>query len=380
MGLFAALEGAGRGFDVTVLEKNEVGSALLAWGPTRFFSPLGMNVSPQARKAIEVALPDDEALLTGPEMTDRVLRPLARSPMLAQRVLTRHRVIGVARLGMTRGDFAGHPLRSERPFQILAETASGERSFEADVVLDASGVTGRSCWMGEGGLPAAGERRLSFRIVRGLGSLEQRLLRMAGKTVLVVGHGHSAANAILRLAELCEESPQTRITWAFRSPHRRPCAEVPGDPLPERQRVASCANDLAAEPPAFLAVHRRACVESLRESETRLEVALSGGRGGVFDEVVSLTGYRPDLSFLSELALEISPVTEGSAGLARALSGVTDCLSVPRVRPESLASGEPGFFLIGAKSYGRSRNFLIRTGLEQLESIFDGITQTSLTV
>ena len=380
MGLFAAFEAVERGFDVTVLEKDRAGSALLAWGPTRFFSPLGMNVPPSVRRALEGALPDPEELLTGPQMVERVLEPLSRTPALEGRIRTGHRVAGVARAGMTRPDFAGHPLRAERPFRVLADTPAGERSFEADVVLDASGVTGQPCWMGEGGLPAAGERRLSSRIVRDLGSLERRLLRMAGTSVLVVGHGHSAATTILRLEGLCQREPGTRVTWAFRSPNRRPCAEVAGDPLPERQRVASSANDLAQDPPGFLSVERRAAVESLEEEGPRMRVRFTGGRGGLFDEIVSMTGYRPDLTFLSELAVEISPVTEGAAGLARALSGVTDCLSVPLVRPEDLASGEPGFFLIGAKSYGRSRNVLIRTGLEQLEPIFERIAQASLTV
>lgn len=377
MGLFAALEGVERGFDVTVLEKDEVGSALLRWGPTRFFSPFGMNVPPAVRRELtgwEGPQPPDEALLTGSEMVSQLLVPLAGSIRLAGRVLTRHRVVGVARAGMTRMDFAGHPLRAERPFRVMAETPAGERSFEADVVLDASGVTGQPCWMGEGGLPARGERRIASRIVRDLGALDRRFERLAGRRILLVGHGHSAATALLRLAELCRESPATRVTWAVRAANRRPCAEVADDPLPERQRVTSLANDLAQDPPGFLAVERRAMVEAVAQEQDGLAVELSGGRGGVFDEIVSLTGYRPDLGFLSELALEISPVTEGAARLSRALAGVTDCLSVPRVRSEDLASGEPGFYLIGAKSYGRSRNFLIRTGLGQLESIFDGVT------
>jgi hypothetical protein len=87
--------------------------------------------------------------------------------------------------------------------------------------------------------------------------------------------------------------------------------------------------------------------------------------------VLGFTGYRPDLSFLSELALEVSPATEGAAGVARALAGVTDCLAVPRVRPSDLDSGEPGFHLIGAKSYGRLPTFLLRNGLTQLEAILD---------
>jgi hypothetical protein len=40
------------------------------------------------------------------------------------------------------------------------------------------------------------------------------------------------------------------------------------------------------------------------------------------------------------------------------------------VTPESLASGEKNFFLIGHNSYGRLNNFLMRTGREQLDSIF----------
>ena len=377
MGLFAALAGVEKGFDVTVLEKDEVGSALLGWGPTRFFSPFGMNLPPAVRRALvgsERPLPPDEALLTGPEMVSQLLAPLAGSTRLAGRVLTGHRVVGVARAGMMRMDFAGHPLRAERPFRVLAETPAGERSFEADVVLDASGVTGQPCWMGDGGLPARGERRIASRIVRDLGGLDRRLDRLAGRSILLVGNGQSAATALLRLAELCRESPATRITWVVRAGNRRPCAEAAEDPLPERQRVVSLANDLAQAPPDFLVVERRAMVEAVAHGQDRLAVEFSGGRSGVYDEIVSLTGYRPDLSFLSELALEISPATEGAARLSRALAGVTDCLSIPRVRSEDLASGEPGFFLIGAKSYGRSRNFLIRTGLVQLDSVFDGVT------
>ena len=91
------------------------------------------------------------------------------------------------------------------------------------------------------------------------------------------------------------------------------------------------------------------------------------------DEIVGLTGYRPDLSFLSESAIEIDPGTEGAARLARALSNTVDCLSIPAVARADLASGEPGFHLIGAKSYGRSRTFLLQAGYAQLESILEGL-------
>jgi len=66
-----------------------------------------------------------------------------------------------------------------------------------------------------------------------------------------------------------------------------------------------------------------------------------------------------------------APATEGAARLSRALSNVTDCLTVPTLRPDDLDSGEPGFHLIGSKSYGRARTFLLKTGLAQLEQIFE---------
>ncbi len=373
IGLAAAFRLAERGHEVTVLEREGVGHALTRWGATRFFSPLGMNVPTGFRELLGGRLPPDDALLTGPEMVERVLKPVAQSSLLADRIRERHRVVAVGRAGMTRGDYAGHPLRAERPFHLLVETPDGERRFEADVVLDASGVTGLPSSLGAGGIPAAGERALANRLVRDLGTLEERLDSLEGRHTLLVGHGHSAATAILRLASLAVREAFTRLTWAVRCANRRPVLEAVPDPLPERQRIASGANDLAADPPPFLTVHRKAAVESLEARGRSISVRFTSGVEDDFHSVVALTGFRPDLSFVSELALEISPVTEGSARLSRALSNVTDCLSVPAVSPEDLGSGEPGFYLLGAKSYGRSRNFLLRTGLAHLETIVPAV-------
>ena len=354
---------------MTVLEREDVGHALTRWGATRFFSPLGMNVPGGFRELLGGRFPPDDVLLTGPEMVERVLKPVAESPLLADRIRARHRVLAIGRAGMTRGDYAGHPLRAERPFHLFVETPDGERRFEADVVLDASGVSGQPTFLGSGGIPAPGERALADRLVRDLGTLEDRLDSLGGRRTLLVGHGHSAATAILRLAPLAARG----VTWAVRSANRRPVLEVVADPLPERQRIASAANDLAAEPPPFLTVLRKAAVERLEAHGRSIRVRFSSGIEDDFDAVVALTGFRPDLSFVSELALEISPATEGSARLSRALASVTDCLSVPAASPDDLASGEAGFHLIGAKSYGRSRTFLLRTGLAHLEAILPTI-------
>jgi hypothetical protein len=133
------------------------------------------------------------------------------------------------------------------------------------------------------------------------------------------------------------------------------------------------------KPPAWLQVERRAAVEGIAPADGgKLRVHFAGGREFLVDHVIGLTGYRPDLSIISELAIDIDPATEGSAGLARALSNLTDCLSIPMVTPEDLASGERGFYLAGAKSYGRARTFLLQSGYAQLETILNRLASDSV--
>ena len=373
MGLCAALGARERGFEVTVLEQGAVGEALFRWGGTRFFTPLAMNLSAAARGVLGGGLPPEDSLLTGPEMAERVLVPLAGSRDLRGRVRTGCRVVSIGRAGLCRSDFAGHPLRAERPFRVVAERRGVEELHEAEVVLDASGGFSLPNAAGTGGLPALGEREAGERLIRDLGSLDRKLESMAAKSILLAGHGHSAATAILSLADLSNRAAGTRVTWAVRSANRRPCEEVADDPLPERRRVASAANALASSPPAWLSVRRRTSIEEIRPEGAGLRVRFSREGGEVFDEIAALTGSRPDFRFLSELALELSAATEGPSALSRALSGSTDCLAVPRVRPEDFATGEPNFYFVGAKSYGRRRTFLLRTGLAQLDGILDSL-------
>jgi thioredoxin reductase len=374
VGLAAALGGVRRGFEVTVLERDEVGASIRRWGETRFFSPLSMNLPPGAAEILGGRLPPDDALLTGPEFVDTVLVPLAACAELAGRIKLTHSVVAVGRSGLTRGDFARHPIRAERPFRLLVETPEGEQSMEADAVIDASGTYSLPVAIGSGGIPAPGERALAGCLIRHLGTLQERMNELRGKRILLVGHGHSAANAVVKLAALAAAAADTRVIWVTRSMNRRPCIEVASDPLPERQRIVSETNQLAAQPPSWLQVERRARVERIHQTaDGALRVAIGGELVILADEIVGLTGYRPDLSFLGELAIEIAPDTEGSAKLARALSNVTDCLSVPSLAPSDLDSGETGLYLAGSKSYGRARTFLLHSGYGQVETILDGI-------
>jgi hypothetical protein len=331
-----------------------------------------MNASPRMLELLGSDAPPSDALLTGSEMADHVLAPLVARDPLRGRVRTHTRVLAIGRRGLTRSDYAGHPLRAERPFRLVVENGL-EQTLEADAVFDASGGYAVPNPVGSGGLPARGEGRLGRRVLRTLGELDERLSELAGRRVLLVGDGHSAANAIIVLSALAARDPATRVVWAVRSLRRRPCEEIANDPLPESERVVAEANALAENPPPFLEMERRAAIDSFVEKSDGLTVGLGGDRSVCCDYVAGFTGFRPSQAIHSELTLEISPVTEGGARLYRAVSNVTDCLSVPQLTPRDLESGEPNYWFIGSRGYGRARTFLLQTGLAQVETILESI-------
>ncbi len=88
------------------------------------------------------------------------------------------------------------------------------------------------------------------------------------------------------------------------------------------------------------------------------------------DRVVSATGYRPDHTITSELRLDLDPIM----GATRALAPLIDpnehsCGTVPPHGVDELSHPEPGYWTVGAKSYGRAPTFLMATGYEQARSV-----------
>jgi thioredoxin reductase len=334
-----------------------------------------MNISPRVRQVLSGKLPPDEGILTGGEFVEAVLEPLSRLSAFDGRIHCGHRVIAIARSGLGKMGLPNHPLRAERPFRVLTEDIEGrEHLFEADFVFDASGVYGQPNWAGAAGMPAPGERRLGSRIVRHLYDFDGRQFqRYAGKRVLLVGHGHSAAHAILALNNILKQVTSTQLIWAVRTDRTKPILDIPDDPLLERARIAGAANQIAQNPPKNLQVFRRTHLDALVDSPFGLKVKLKAWRSFeelAVDEIITLTGYRPNLEMLRELSAEYSGVSEGVSGLYRALTNITDCLAKIDIKPQALQTGEPNFFVVGMKSYGRSSGFLLRSGIDQLEAIF----------
>ena len=210
IGLEAALHAADAGHDVQLFERGRVADSMRCWGHVRLFSPWKLNHSQLGLgqlRAAGVEPPDDDAFLTGAEHVAAYLDPLARSVLLSGRVHERHAVRHVGRETIGKADLIGGP-RDEHPFRLLVDGPSGERLVHADVVLDCSGTYGQPNWMGNGNVPALGERRLRSRIAYDLEDLASPD-RYAAQRLLLVGAGHSAATAL----ELVLELPQVHVIW-----------------------------------------------------------------------------------------------------------------------------------------------------------------------
>jgi len=65
--------------------------------------------------------------------------------------------------------------------------------------------------------------------------------------------------------------------------------------------------------------------------------------------------------------------------LASALqgAGTSDCVSIPAFGADQLTNPEPDFYIVGAKSYGRSSDFLLRTGYVQVAEVLARLAESA---
>ncbi|HET9984326.1 MAG TPA: FAD-dependent oxidoreductase [Longimicrobiales bacterium] len=379
VGLEAAAALAARGAEPTLVEAGDVACHVAAWGHVRLFTPFGMNAGPAGRRLLAgMRLPPDDAALTGAELREAYLLPLAERLAGAARLETGTRVVAVARSRYLKGDALGDPARATDPFRLLVERDGVEAELEAGVVLDCTGTYGRPNHLGPGGAPAVGERALDGRIVRGVPDIAGADRgTYAARRTLLVGAGHSAATAALALSELARAVPGTSFLWATRADADRPLPAIAADTLPPRAALVQAANALAAAPPAGSAWLGGARVVALRDAGGAVEVTLRHARGDRvdrFDRVVALVGYEPDDSIYRQLQIHEcyasrAPMKLAAALLAASGAAAGDCLALGGFGPETLRSPEPGYFILGAKSYGRTSAFLLRTGYEQVEDV-----------
>ncbi|CAL9501190.1 NAD(P)-binding domain-containing protein [Streptomyces sp. enrichment culture] len=375
VGLAAAAHLVGRGIEPLVLEAGgRPGAAVREWAHVRLFSTWGEVVDPAAEKLLAPTgwtRPDPATYPSGGDWAEQYLQPLADA--LGDRVRTGATVTGVSRAGRDRIVDAD---RGRQPFVVHVEYADGrEQRHLARAVIDASGTWAVPSPAGGSGLPALGEKAAAERITYRVPDLTDPAVRAryAGRRTAVIGSGASAFTALAYLAELAEsaDGAGTKGTWILR---RGVSASTYGggtaDQLPARGALG-----LAAKA-AVDAGHAEAVTgfrtESFeRDGDGRLVlVGEDGRRLDPVDEAVVLTGFRPDLSFLSEIRLNLDERLQAPVALAPLIDpNQHSCGTVYPHGHRELSHPDQGVYLVGMKSYGRAPTFLAMTGYEQVRSV-----------
>ncbi|HEX4612883.1 MAG TPA: FAD-dependent oxidoreductase [Urbifossiella sp.] len=352
VGLEAALYAKAAGCAVAVYDRGQVGEHLLRWGHARMFTPFGMNTTPLGMKALlrekpSRDVPAEADYLTGRQFREAYLVPLAESEVLLEAMHLQHAVLNVGRATSLK---KSEPDDGRRPFRLLVRAVNGpERIDTADAVLDCTGTFNTPNWLGDGNIPAVGELAARPHLAHGLEDvLGEKRAQFAGKSIALVGGGYSAAATVCQLAALAEEHPDTWVFWLTNGPRGAPLARLANDPLKERDRLAVKANSLATRCDANLEFHPQTLLDEVVCHGPDQGFRVSGRSAGKpvsweVERVIGCVGYRADLRLTAGLRVD-----------------------EPAGRPETR---EPGYYLLGAKSFGRDSGFLLRDGHDQIRLV-----------
>ena len=348
IGLEAALYARTLGHSVNLFEQGQPGEHVGRWGHVRMFSPFGWNSTPLGRKTLAKDLPDEAAMLTGREFREAYLQPLAESPPVKSCLVPQTAVLTIGRVGWRKSEADAKKLP---PFRLLVRSSQGQERFEtADVIFDCTGSYARPNWAGDGGIPAAGEIAARPQIMYWNDDiLGVKKANYAGKSIILIGDGYSAATSICSLSALAEENQSTWVFWLSHGPKGAPLPRIANDPLKERDRLAAKANSLACRCDGNLEFHPMTQVEEILSHGPDKGFRVAGKKNcqpvdWEVDRVIANVGYRPDLNICQELRVG-EPAGD-------------------------IATGEPGYFFLGAKSHGRGGSFLLRDGHEQIRRVF----------
>ncbi|MGW0561681.1 FAD-dependent oxidoreductase [Streptomyces sp. NPDC003016] len=372
VGLAAAAHLAGRGVETLVLEAGPAaGSAVREWGHVRLFSTWAEVVDPAAEKLLAPTgwiAPDGATCPSGADWADTYLQPLA--DVLGDKVRYGAAVTGVSRLGRDRVVDAD---RDQQPFTVRVERADGtEERILARAVIDASGTWSTPGPIGADGLPARGERAAAAQVTYRVPDLTDpgTRARYAGKRTAVIGSGASAFTALAYLAALAGQEEDTHSVWILR---RGISGSTFGggaaDQLPARGALGLAAKAAVDDGYADAVTgFRTAAVE--QTGDQLVLVSEDGRRLDPVDEIIVLTGLRPDVSFTSELRLGLDERLQAPVALAPLIDpNQHSCGTVHPHGVNELSHPEKDVYLVGMKSYGRSTAFLAMTGYEQVRSI-----------
>jgi glycine/D-amino acid oxidase-like deaminating enzyme len=374
VGLAAAAHVLERGMSPVVLEAGpEAAHAVRQWQHVQLFSPWTFNIDKAAQRLLAGEgwnSPDPAVYPTGRELIELYLEPLATKTRLRDIIRTSSRVTAISRTGFDKAKSSG---RERAPFEIRYRNGRGLEVMHADAVIDVSGTWFSPNPAGANGLAALGEAEHAEHIAYAMPDIRGAARsRYAGKSVAVLGAGHSAVGTLIDLTELAKDAPGTRAIWLLRgSDPAKAFGGGTNDQLAARGELGGAFAALVRA--GTIQVETSFGVTDISDAEGRLRIAAGpspSDRHIIADELIVATGFRPDLSFLGELRLRLDPAIEAPVALAPLIDpNEHSCGTVRPHGARELAHDEPGFTIAGMKSYGRAPTFLMVTGYEQVRSI-----------
>lgn len=380
IGIEAALYAQRLGLSVRVLDKAPAGRpGMHACGQMTMFSPWHYNYSPlgidlmRADGSFEVPADFER---WGDYLTHYVDR-VARLAALDIRFGTR--VVGIGRTAIARTDLIGANRRTF-PFRLLIQGPDGvEDMLLAECVIDASGVRDAPLWIGEGRLPAINEHALRERILTSPCDLVARVDGAIGKTWLVIGDGYEAATAVMQIRDILEADSQARLVFIDEQGRQPWIKSLKNDLFPRRVEFLQQANAFIDSGHPRIEVHAKTTIRRLDAEGNGLRVGLQGPRGDYslyVDHVVGATGFTADDGLWRELQIHQCYGTGAPMNTAGAMyDDILDFRYTPHAMGcDSLRNPEPGFYVLGSKSYGRIPGFSLHIGLGQIVGAFRDIT------
>jgi hypothetical protein len=357
IGLEAALYAKLSGFQVAVYDRGGIAEHIRHWGHTRLFTPFGVNVTSLGLKAIlhekpNRDLPAESDIISGREFRDAYLVPLGESEQLLESLNLENSILHIGRNRQTKKT---EPDDAQRPFRLLVRDVKGQERIDlADVVLDCSGTYSTPRWLGDGNIPAVGEMAARQHFATRLEDiLGERKGYYAGRSIALIGGGYSAAETMCNLAALAEDHPSTWVFWLTNGQRGQPLPRFPNDPIKERDRLAAKANSLATRCDGNLEFHPQTFLDEVISHGPERGFRIAGRSNGKpvswdVERIISNVGFRADRTICAGLRVD-----------------------EPMGKYET---SEPGYHILGAKSWGRESGFLLRDGFEQIKQVLAAIT------
>ncbi|PKD43715.1 NAD(P)-binding domain-containing protein [Rhodohalobacter barkolensis] len=350
--------------------------AIKQWEHVKLFSSWEFNIDRTAKRLLDNHgwnQPSQFDLPTGKEFREKYLLPLSSLSEMQSKVRLNSMVTAVSRKHWDKVKDAN---RGDYPYILTIQQSDGEEyQVETKAVIDTSGTWFNPNPVGSSGIPAPGEKKNEQFITYGIPDVRDTYQSdYAGKSVAVVGSGHSAMQIVLDLLKLQDEASYTRVHWIMRSTNP---AKVFGggenDQLKARGELGERAKKAVEK--GVVTLHTPFLLQRIERSKGAHNLEIIGNVQGKsksveVDRIIGTTGFRPDLNFIREVRTAIDPAIESVADLAPLIDpNFHSCGSVPPHGVNELKHPDENFFIAGIKSYGRAPNFLLATGYEQVRSI-----------